>query len=141
MAIFSGLRIGPHAALGVVLALVLAVPLGAQVPEKAPPSPEKGRELAGKLCKNCHVVEGEVVASVPAGLPSLRGIANLAGQSGGRILDILIKPHYPMPDLQLSIDEILDIVSYLETLRTNPAVPPLIVPAKPGEKARMPSRS
>ena len=135
------LRIAPRASLGALLALALAAPLGAQVPEKAPPSPQKGRELAGKLCKNCHVVEGEVVASVPAGLPSLRGLANIEGQTGQRVLDVLIKPHYPMPDLQLSIDEILDILSYLETLRTNPAVAPLIVPAKPGDKAKVPSRS
>lgn len=140
MASITGLRSLPHIVLAVLLAITLAGPLGAQVQEKAPPSAAKGRELAVKLCKTCHVVEGEPAASVPAGVPTMRAIANLAGQTGERILDILIKPHQPMPDMQLSIDEIMDIVMYLETLRTNPAVPPLITPGPDG-KPKVPSRS
>ena len=124
-----------------LVAAGLSVPLGAQTPEKAPPSAAKGRELSARLCKNCHVVEGETTASVPAGLPSMRGIANVAGQSGQRILDVLIRPSHPMPDMQLSIDEILDIIMYLESLRTNPAVPPLITPGGPDGRPKLPSRS
>ncbi len=141
MANLTRSRLLPPAALALLVAAGLSLPLAAQVPEKAPPSAAKGRELAARLCKNCHVVEGEAAASVPAGLPSMRGIANATGQTGQRIHDVLIRPTHPMPDMQLSIDEILDIIMYLETLRTNPAVPPLITPGGPDGNPKLPSRS
>ncbi len=95
-------------------------------PPKPDPSPEKGAELAAKLCSACHLMEGQTNATVPAGVISMRGIANRAGQTGQRIHDTLIQPHPPMPDIRLSIEEIQSVIFYLETLRTNQATPPLI---------------
>lgn len=66
---------------------------------------------------------------MPAGVGTFQGIANSPGQSAERISNVLILPHVPMPDNQLTRDEIQDILAYLETLRTNPEVPPLMKPA------------
>lgn len=90
---------------------------------------EKGHDLALTLCKGCHLVDDKVLSPVPVGIPTFRAIANRTGQTGEKIKDVLIKPHTPMPEIQLSNDEILSLIAYLETLRTDKSVPPLITPS------------
>jgi mono/diheme cytochrome c family protein len=117
----------------VVLALAMLVCTTLAVPAQEPPLPaepsaEKGLALAQRLCSSCHLVEGGQTTAMPAGIPSLRGIANLAGQTGQRISNVLIQPHAPMPDLRLTNEEIQHILAYLETLRTNKEGEPLLAP-------------
>jgi mono/diheme cytochrome c family protein len=100
--------------------------------EAALPDAATGRALAERLCSTCHLVEGGATTSVPAGVPTLRGLANRPGQSARRIENALIQPHPPMPDMRLTASEIQHLLAYLETLRTNPQVPPLHTP--PGER-------
>lgn len=78
---------------------------------------------------------------VPAGILSLRGIANRNEQTGQKIMDVLIQPHPPMPDMRLSIEEINSIILYLESLRTNQAVRPLIEPDRSMPKPTYPKPS
>jgi mono/diheme cytochrome c family protein len=103
------------------------------------PSATRGRSLAVRLCSNCHLVDGGAAVPMPVGVGTFRGIANRAGQTAERISNILILPHMPMPDAQLTRDEIQDIITYLETLRTNPDVPPLIAPGS--AKPQFPSKT
>ncbi|MEQ1612576.1 MAG: cytochrome c [Hyphomicrobiaceae bacterium] len=105
------------------------------------PSPERGLAFAQKFCSNCHLVEGGTSATVQAGIPSLRGLANKPGQNGERIRNVLINPHPPMPDMQVSSQEILDVLSYLETLRTDKSVPPFLSPTQKGDKPQYPKPS
>lgn len=112
------------AALVVCLAMS-AIDAVAQSPE---PSATRGRAYAVRLCANCHLVDGSGITA-PEGIGTFRGIANRPGQSADRISNTLILPHIPMPDTQITRDEIQDILAYLETLRTNPDVPPLSVPS------------
>jgi len=113
------------------LAVLVTVVVSGSIPQSSlraqgalASSPEKGAELANRLCSRCHLMEGDSTTAVPAGIITLRGIANRPGQTGQRILDVLILPHAPMPDMRLSISEINSIIAYLETLRTNGAVRP-----------------
>lgn len=105
------------------------------------PSPDRGYALAFRLCKGCHLVEGSNAEVVPAGVPPLRAIANRAGQSSQRIRNALIQPFHPMPDLQLTNDEILELLAYLESLRTNPDVPSLLEPGGRLLKPVLPPRT
>lgn len=107
----------------------------AQSPE---PSATRGRALAVRLCANCHMVDGSG-KSAPEGIGTFRGIANRPGQSSDRISNTLMLPHMPMPDTQITRDEIQDILAYLEILRTNPDVPPLIAPGT--SKRQYPSKT
>lgn len=111
---------------------------GAQVER---PSPEKGYELVQKLCQGCHLVESSASATTPVGVPTFRAIANRPGQTGERITNVLIQPHAPMPDIRLTREEIQNILSYLETFRTDPGIPPLLSPAKPGPEPKFPAPS
>jgi mono/diheme cytochrome c family protein len=94
----------------------------AQAPE-VQPVPESGRQLAIRLCSNCHYVENATANAIPAGIPSLKSIANQPGQSGDRITGFLLQPHPPMPELRLSVNEIKDLLAYLETLRNGSGAP------------------
>lgn len=94
------------------------------------PSAAKGLAIAQSLCVSCHLLPDNQTATVPTGIPTFRAIANRPGQTGEQIMFVLIKPHVPMPDMQISREEIRSIVAYLETLRTNPAVPPLLTPSE-----------
>ncbi len=111
----------------------------AQAQVVAQPLQEKGRLLAQSQCNGCHLVDDASPTPVPVGVPTFRAIANRPGQTGQRIKDVLIQPHTPMPIIQLSNDEITSIMAYLESLRTNDAVPPLITPG--GTKPKYPTPS
>lgn len=109
-------------------------------PLPPPPSSENGHALAEKLCSGCHVTGATASGVVPAGPPTFPTIANKPGQSGQHIMNVLIQPHVPMPDVHLTRQEILDITAYLETLRTNKDVPPLLPPPG-GPKPQYPEPS
>jgi hypothetical protein len=79
--------------------------------------------------------------SAIAGIPTFRSIANRPGQSGERIKGILIRPHVPMPDMHLTNEEITDIIAYLETLRTDRSIPPLLAPTLPDRPPKQPRPS
>jgi cytochrome c len=123
----------------VALALIVHGAARAEPPEVVEPSADKGQTLAERLCSGCHVVE-TASKTVPAGIPPLRAIANLPGQTATRIMNVLIQPHAPMPDMQLSRQEILDITAYLDTLRTDKSAPSLL-PPKQGGKPKYPEPS
>jgi cytochrome c len=116
-------------AAGAVLTIIAAFRVAAAGPD-GEPSSGKGYALAQKLCQGCHVIESSAETSTPVGVPTFRGIANRPGQTRERITNVLIQPHTPMPDIRLTNDEIENILAYLETLRTDPQIPPLFSPGR-----------
>lgn len=100
-----------------------------------PPSPERGKVVAERLCSTCHL-SGVGKGTAQAGLPTFPTIANRPGQTATRIRNALIKPHGEMPDLQLTNEEIADIIVWLDTLR-DPKAPPLL-PRDEGGKPQYP---
>ena len=129
---------GPFIAVVILSTAVASRPVSAE--EKAAPSPEKGYELAQRFCQGCHLTEDKAGATIPVGVPTFRGIANRTGQTGQRIMNVLIQPHAPMPDIRLTGEEILDIIAYLETQRTDTSIPPLLPPTgSPKPKYPQPS--
>lgn len=90
------------------------------------PDAERGKALAERLCVNCHVVSSESSGSVPDGVPPFNAIANKPGQTADHIATILMKPHAPMPNIDLTRSEIVDLIAYLDALRSDAAGPPLL---------------
>ena len=103
-----------------------------------PPSAVEGHELARKLCKGCHLIDDNDGAVAQVGPPSFASIANKPGQTADRIKGALIQPHPPMPDMHLSNEEMLNIIAYLESLRTNKEAPTLLPPKDLG-KPKLPT--
>lgn len=104
------------------------------------PSAERGKELAIRLCKNCHVIDTTMGSSVPDATPTFRSMATEPDQTRDRILAALIQPHVPMPDIQLSRSEIDNIIAYLDEFRAEQSLPPLQPPTG-GAKPTLPSKS
>ena len=91
-----------------LLLLLLSTPALAQG------DPEAGRDIVRRWCTACHVVEPEGTgADAGPPLPAL-----LAGKkrSADEIRGWLADPHPPMPNFNLSRQEIDDILAYLESL-------------------------
>ena len=79
----------------------------------------RGRELAARLCTNCHVVDREASGPVRADIPAFSAIANRAGVTPERLAGAIIIPHPAMPGVQLTTAEIRDIVAYILSLKRN----------------------
>ena len=78
--------------------------------------PARGAQLAERLCSSCHLVGDSQKETTVAGIPPLKTVAGLEGMTRRRVTNALMVPHAPMPDIQLTIKEIQDIVAYLEEL-------------------------
>ena len=117
-------------------AMMIGAPALAAEPKE--PSATDGRRLAERFCTVCHVVSGKADASVPVGPPPFKAIANKPGQTAEHIKGVLIQPHAPMPDLQLTNDEIQSLLAYLQTLRVDQKAPPFVPPPEP-ERPNIPS--
>lgn len=113
----AGLVIAALFAQGAVPGVVRAQPVGEG-------DAERGRQAAERLCTSCHVTETSSSQTVPAGVPTMRTIANKPDQTAERIAGMLIDPHPPMPNVRLTRDEIDNIVAYLQSLR-RPDLKPL----------------
>jgi cytochrome c len=102
----------------VLAAVVFGVSASADERAKA------GARLLQKLCVTCHLMDGDPPASVPTGPPSFGAMANRFDQTAERIAWFLMSPHPPMPAVQLTRSEILEVIDYLQSLRGS-ALPPL----------------
>jgi len=73
-----------------------------------------GRQLTGTWCTACHVVDVDGHgADVGPALPALLGDGQ---RTPDEIRGWLADPHPPMPNFDLSRQEIEDIVAYLQSL-------------------------
>jgi mono/diheme cytochrome c family protein len=85
------------------------------------PDPRHGKELAEKLCTNCHLVGGAEQQYANTDVPSFREIGNATGQTAGAITAHIILPKHPMPQIPLTKSELADLASYILSLRDAPA--------------------
>ncbi len=115
----------------------LAAAANAQVAPEPPD--QRGQALTRRLCVSCHLPPDGPSTSAIVGIPSLQVIANREGQSGPHIEQVLINPHPPMPDIRLTNDEIADIITYLDTLRTDRSAP--LLPRPPAPTVDLPKKS
>lgn len=75
---------------------------------------ERGREIVGRWCASCHSTGGTQDDRIPS-FPTLA--KNLAGNERA-IRAFLMQPHRPMPPLEISNQQIEDLVAYLRSLAT-----------------------
>ncbi len=74
---------------------------------------DAGGRLTQQWCTSCHVADGTAGTDAAPPLPELlRGQQRTSDQLRGWLAD----PHPPMPKLELSRQEIEDVVAYLEQL-------------------------
>ncbi len=79
---------------------------------------EAGLALARSWCAQCHVVEASQDRASDVA-PPFAQIANDPTKSARGIAVWLADPHPPMPNLNLTQQEIDDLVAYIATLKTD----------------------
>ncbi len=80
------------------------------------PDPENGKQLAQRLCSNCHLVESGQEHAV-ADVPSFHEIANMEGQTEGSIMGKIIIPKHPMPVIPITKSELADLAAYIMSMK------------------------
>ena len=103
-----------------VLPLLLSAGLAIAGPTSKP-DPRHGKELAERLCTNCHLVGSAKQQHANADVPSFHEIGNAEGQSAGAVTAHIILPKHPMPQIPLTRSELADLASYILSLRDAPA--------------------
>ncbi len=111
-----------HVMIKPVFAAALLVLVGFIFPGLAQSSPpgddiRNGARLAGALCSNCHDVGSGTPERVLADVPSFAEIAARPGASAERIETFILVPHPAMPEVQLSRNELADIIAYILSLK------------------------
>lgn len=76
-----------------------------------------GHVVARAWCVNCHVVDTEQASATAAGPPTFAAIALLPTSNPRSLRAFLMAPHPPMPDFQLSNDQIDDLSAYILSLK------------------------
>ena len=102
----------------VVIAMLGAAMLGAlHQPASGQPrldfgDPARGREFAARLCAACHAVSpADSTATTNPDLLSFPAIAKRPGVTAEHLAGRIIIPHPAMPDTQLKVSEIRDIIA------------------------------
>ena len=76
---------------------------------------DAGAQLARQWCTSCHLVDDSMQG--PDTAPPFPTIARRRAQNETWVRAWLMAPHPPMPNLNLSRQEIDDIVAYLNSLK------------------------
>jgi mono/diheme cytochrome c family protein len=107
--------------LGIIVALSALELLGAGLafagPVTSKADPAHGKDLAARLCSNCHLVGTNQQEHADVDVPSFREIANEEGQTEGSIMGHIMLPKHPMPTIPLTKSEIGDLAAYIMSLR------------------------
>ena len=96
---------------------------GVEAAAPTPRSPRLGAKIYGDAARGKGVVETWCASCHKMGtssddrVPSLVSLATNPARTDGAIRAFLMQPHKPMPPLELSTQQIEDIVAYLHTLR------------------------
>ena len=78
--------------------------------------PANGKRLAERWCASCHLVSKEQ-ATTTTEAPPFEGIAQRSPEEIAGLAAFLTDPHPPMPQLNLTRDEIRDLVAYIASLK------------------------
>jgi mono/diheme cytochrome c family protein len=83
------------------------------------PDPQRGHELASRVCKACHVIDRETSSSIQADVPSFAVIASRPWVNAEYVAARIMNPHPQMPGIPLTTQEIRDVTAYILSLKRN----------------------
>lgn len=105
----------PHAAIASCLFLI-----GTCVASTADEAVERGRELAERLCANCHLNPGQGEKVGASGIPGFKAVANRPSQTVEGIEAWLRSIPPMMPNHHLTREEISVLAAFVMSLRDRP---------------------
>jgi|SRR5262245_1482992 len=101
----------------VILTLCVASGIGPTQAQMAQGDAKRGQELSQRVCSGCHSVSPGSAATVNADVPTFAAIACRPDTTAERLAGRIIVPHPPMPNVQLTVAEMRDIIAYILSLR------------------------
>ncbi len=107
---------GLRAVLLTSVPMLLVAGLSVAGPVPGMPDPVHGKDLALRLCANCHLVDNQQ-QQANVDVPSFSEIANVEGQTAGTIMAQIVLPKHPMPTIPLTKSELADLAAYILSLR------------------------
>ena len=109
--------LGMSALFAFVLVLAFGSTARTEGPVTSKPDPERGKEVAERVCTNCHLVSDRQTKAV-ADVPSFAAIARQPDQSEEAIMARIILPKHPMPVIPITKSELEDVAAYIMSLRS-----------------------
>ena len=106
------MRARAYAVTALAISCLIAA-IGSPLAQPGPADPQRGHELAARLCANCHVIDGQRQSKMAIDVPSFPIIANREGVTAEHLAGRIIVPHPAMPGVSLTASEIRDIVAYI----------------------------
>jgi mono/diheme cytochrome c family protein len=100
----------------VACALLLGIGLTAGV-VTPPPDAGHGKQLAERLCSNCHLVGDPHQTKALADVPTFAEIASRENRTAGDIMARIMLPKHPMPQIPLQKSELADLAAYILSLQ------------------------
>lgn len=97
------------------LALGLA---GAGAHGQTPAKLARGKDIAERVCAGCHAIDGgQGGAVLRSDVPSFRALAHGPHRTPESLQAYIMSPRHPMPAIPLELNEIRDVVDYIQSLK------------------------
>ena len=80
----------------------------------------KGRELAVRVCAECHAVGKEAASSPKPAATPFKDVADLPSTTRTALTVWLRSPHKEMPDLILGAEDTDNVIAYILSLKERP---------------------
>ena len=85
---------------------------------QTPATVARGREIAERVCAGCHAIDGREGGTVMGtDVPSFRALAGKPYRTPERLQAYIMTPRHPMPAIPLELNEIRDVVDYIQSLK------------------------
>jgi mono/diheme cytochrome c family protein len=101
------------------LSVAAALGLGlARSYAQTPATVARGKDIAERVCAGCHAIDGRQGGTVMgADVPSFRALADRPYRTPESLQAYIMAPRHPMPAIPLELNEIRDVVDYIQSLR------------------------
>jgi mono/diheme cytochrome c family protein len=85
---------------------------------QTPASVARGKDIAERVCAGCHAIDGRQGGTVMGtDVPSFRALADRPYRTPESLQSYIMTPRHPMPAIPLELNEIRDVVGYIQSLK------------------------
>jgi mono/diheme cytochrome c family protein len=113
----GAMRAGRRVLRAVCVATLFGVPLAASYAQ-TPASIARGKDIAQRACAGCHAIDGPNDGKyLSTDVPSFRALANRPYRTPESLQAYIMTPRHPMPAIPLELNEIRDVVDYIQSLK------------------------
>jgi mono/diheme cytochrome c family protein len=85
---------------------------------QTPATVARGKDIAERACAGCHAIDGRQGGTVMGtDVPSFRALANRPYRTPESLQAYIMTPRHPMPAIPLELNEIRDVVDYIQSLK------------------------